>query len=323
MESHDSFSLRRRGDEDIESNYSYGSADDDPILTATITFDVTVDPNGQVISASEGQIISEAIQRNDGRTLNLIEHSPLPQNDFQTTSRPDHSVLHTDNAPHDSLDEGSDTDDSASTSTDSLMEKTKKYMTQEAGIIILKRTNQNPKNFNINLDFDVENSESQSGSVLNTQDSNSKNFNINLDFDKSNSQPKVKDSAQAWVDIDLMITSSATTSKVEKLSNETFEDIKNALKDRLSTDTPYWRALNRNPSNDQRLDPSQIENDVTRESLNRSDSIRREEFEGSFLVISKLANLCFGISFCIIKKKRKFSQLTTKNKNISFFSKIN
>lgn len=304
MESHDSFSLRRRGDEDIESNYSYGSGDDDPILTATITFDVTVDPNGQVISASEGQIISEAIQRNDGRTLNLIEH-PIPINDYEP-SRAGNSVLHTDsNVPHDSLDEGSDTDDSASTSTDSLMERTKKYMTQEAGIIILKRTNQNPKNFNINLDFDVENSESQSGSVLNTHNSQSKNFNINLDFDKSDSQPKVKDLAQAWVDIDLMITSSATTSKVEKLSNETFEDIKNSLKDRLQTDTPYWRALNRNPSNDQHLDPSQIENDVTRESLNRSDSIRREEYEGRFL--AKFINWQIYVlgAFLFVHKKRE------------------
>jgi hypothetical protein len=55
------------------------SGDDDPILTATITFDVTVDPNGQVISTSEGQIIAEGIhQPIDGRTLNLLEHNPIP-----------------------------------------------------------------------------------------------------------------------------------------------------------------------------------------------------------------------------------------------------
>ncbi|CAF0784851.1 unnamed protein product [Brachionus calyciflorus] len=290
MESHDNFGLiRRRLDDDVGSNYSYGSGDDDPILTATITFDVTVDPNGQVISTSEGQIISEGIQRNsDGRTLNLLELNPLPISQIRS-NRPTTSAMQADSLTsltsankskevtvgQDSLDDESDNDDSASTSTDSLMERTKKYMSQEAGIIILKKTNPTPKNFNINLDFDVENSDSQ----VNTQN---KNFNINLDFENSNSQHKnPSETAQAWVDIDLMITSSATNSKIDdKLSSETFEEIKNALKNRMATDTEYWRSLNRNQSNHRQLDASLIENDVTRESLDRSNSNRREDYEG-------------------------------------------
>lgn len=149
--------------------------DDDPILTATITFDVTVDPNGQVISTSEGQIIAEGIhQPIDGRTLNLLEHNPIPiaqitsgqinggagiQADSLTSlnsglgggggavgnsnqrngtgvgTGKDLTIL------QDSLDESDSDAESTSTSTESLIERSKRYMNQEAGIIILKREN--------------------------------------------------------------------------------------------------------------------------------------------------------------------------------------
>ncbi|RNA11998.1 hypothetical protein BpHYR1_022539 [Brachionus plicatilis] len=259
MESHGNY---RRGEDELESNYSYGSGDDDPILTATITFDVTVDPNGQVISASEGQVIAEGVQRSvDGRGLNQLHHDPLP-------------MVESDR--HQNDDEGAESDDSASTSTDSLMERTKKYMSEEAGIIILKRTNQAAKNFNINLDFDVENSLSEN--ALNAQGNN---FNINFDFENSPQVGETKEPPQAWVDIDLMITSSATNSKIEeRQSNETFEEIKNALRNRASNDAQYWRSLNQSDSNEVQIEPSLIENDATRESLNRSEL--KDESPGRF-----------------------------------------
>lgn len=154
--------------------------DDDPILTATITFDVTVDPNGQVISTSEGQIIAEGIhQPIDGRTLNLLEHNPIPiaqitsgqinggsgiqgiQADSLTSMNSamgagaGNSSLAIGGGPgvgatnrskdltilQDSLDESESDAESTSTSTESLIERSKRYMNQEAGIIILKREN--------------------------------------------------------------------------------------------------------------------------------------------------------------------------------------
>lgn len=287
MESHGNY---RQGEEELESNYSYGSGDDDPILTATITFDVTVDPNGQVISTSEGQVIAEGVQRNvDGRSLNQLHHDPLPM--IQPNKHKD--------------DDDADSDDSASTSTDSLMEKTKRYMSEEAGIIILKRTDQSAKNFNINLDFDVENSMSEN--ALNTQGNN---FNINFDLENNPQLRETKEMPQAWVDIDLMITSSATNSKLEeRQSNETFEDIKNALRNRVSNDTQYWRSLNQSVSNRPQIDSNSIENDIARESLNRSDL--KEEYSGRFdsmmlwqIVVRKNCNAInfkkhFGLDFLI------------------------
>ncbi len=47
--------------------------DEDTILTATITFDVTLDKDGQVINTSEGEIISETIDTNVHRS-NLANH---------------------------------------------------------------------------------------------------------------------------------------------------------------------------------------------------------------------------------------------------------
>lgn len=145
-------SLSRRNDEDLESNMSYASSnDDDPILTATITFDVTVDPNGQVISTSEGQIISESFQssHDDGRPLSLADHQlPMLMDTNNSGSNIDRVVPIVDNREtmqadsltsmnsqrnskdlttlHDSLDEQeSDSDDSTSTSTESLIERSK------------------------------------------------------------------------------------------------------------------------------------------------------------------------------------------------------
>lgn len=168
--------------------------DDDPILTATITFDVTVDPNGQVISTSEGQIIAEGIhQPIDGRTLNLLEHNPIPiaqitsgqinggsgiQADSLTSMNSgvggSGGALAIGGGPNpmratntngqtvgigkdltilqDSLDESESDAESTSTSTESLIERSKRYMNQEAGIIILKREN-SQVNFKLLLFF--------------------------------------------------------------------------------------------------------------------------------------------------------------------------
>lgn len=255
-----------RRDDDVESNIS----DDDPILTATITFDVTVDPNGQVISATEGQIISETYQTpGDNLSLSLVEHQNLlnQQNHLQhqhensnlsdlqqdsLTSLQSNQNRNDDHHQvailHDSLDDNESDDASESTSTESLIERSKKYMSQEAGIIILKRDNSaHNKNFNINLDFDLKNqhkvdsSSSQSGQDLNinvdvdlndhrlnrsNSSANSgtapelqKSFNINFDFDINNTDPK-KTQRKTGVDIDLLIT--ADDNKSEQF-DETIE----------------------------------------------------------------------------------------------------
>jgi len=258
-----------RREDDVESNMS----DDDPILTATITFDVTVDPNGQVISATEGQIISESYQTpRDNLSLSLVEHQNLlnQQNLLREQHENSHlSDLQQDSLSsmqsnqnrndvnqqvailHDSLDDNESDDASESTSTESLIERSKKYMSQEAGIIILKRDNSaHNKNFNINLDFDLKNqhkvdsSSSQSGQDLNINvdvdlndhrlnrsisSANSanengapesqKSFNINFDFDINNTDPK-KTQRKTGVDIDLLIT--ADDNKSEQF-DETIE----------------------------------------------------------------------------------------------------
>jgi len=263
-------------EDDNASNVSYSSKDDDDqILTATITFDVTVDPSGQVISASEGHIVAETTA--DGRKMSLSDHQRLPsvmKGEAISEEPPQESVIASNIEPshtiklQDSLEE-SDTDDSTSTSTESLIERSKKYMNQEAGIIILKRDNTTSKNFNINLDFDLKNDNgeaekseqySSDGKNFNinldidvprSNDANlasqkeenidsEKNFNINLDFDLKNNRPNSQLSRKRGVDIDLMITSSTTTSKIEKLeenlNEETIDDYLHTIQERASID---------------------------------------------------------------------------------------
>lgn len=267
-----------RNEEDNVSNLSYSSKDDDDqILTATITFDVTVDPNGQVISATEGQIVAETTV--DGRKMSLSDHQRLPsvmkgeaineedlpqENDVSLNNiQPTQSIK-----LQDSLEE-SDTDESTSTSTESLIERSKKYMNQEAGIIILKRDNTTTKNFNINLDFDLKNennpekldlnpesknfninldidvprnnNESSPSNIKEDSADNEKNFNINLDFDLKNNRPVSQESSRKrGVDIDLMITNSTTTSNIEKLEDnineESLDDYLHTIQERASAD---------------------------------------------------------------------------------------
>lgn len=216
----------RENTDDSESNISFNSNnDDEPILTATITFDVTVDPNGQVISTSEGQIISETFQNpHDGRALSLsshhrqfdeqqqqqqIQHQPTPTpppsqqhqalaSSVSVAEEKTRNVIRDDSLTslnsgsnrkdttlHDSLDEVETDEDTSSTSTESLIERSKKYMNQEAGIIILKRDNLTAQNFNINLDFDLKNDQNAdtSGQQVTSETDPGKSFNINLDFD--------------------------------------------------------------------------------------------------------------------------------------------
>ena len=265
-----------KNEEDNVSNLSYSSKDDDDqILTATITFDVTVDPNGQVISATEGQIVAETTV--DGRKMSLSDHQRLPsvmKGEAINEDLPQENIsLNSNQQPtqslklQDSLEE-SDTDESTSTSTESLIERSKKYMNQEAGIIILKRDNTTTKNFNINLDFDLKNENPEKlelnpesknfninldidvprnneSSPSNLKEDNSadaeKNFNINLDFDLKNNRPLSQASSRKrGVDIDLMITNSTTTSNIEKLEDnlneETIDDYLHTIQERASAD---------------------------------------------------------------------------------------
>ena len=270
----DNVQLVHKVEEDNASNVSYSSKDDDDqILTATITFDVTVDPSGQVISATEGHIVAETTT--DGRKMSLSDHQRLPsvmKGEAISEELPQEAEK-TNNIVQpiklqDSLEE-SDTDDSTSTSTESLIERSKKYMNQEAGIIILKRDNTTSKNFNINLDFDLKNENAESDkdktynsdgknfninldidvpSSSNTNESNfkgdendlEKNFNINLDFDLKNNRSSSQSNRKRGVDIDLMITSSTTTSKIEKLEDnlneESIDDYLHTIQERASID---------------------------------------------------------------------------------------
>jgi hypothetical protein len=354
----------RRADEEIDSNISYGSSnDEDPILTATITFDVTVDPNGQVISTSEGQIIAEGIHNPiDGRTLNLLEHNPIPlshitaghviHGDHPTLTTVHQSLIQADSLSsmnsaaaagasarpqgsgmgvgggglagpsgvkdltilQDSLDENeSDSDESTSTSTESLIERSKRYMNQEAGIIILKRENPQSKNFNINLDFDLNNNSNNkrgpttaatahhlahTNSLLRSDDLLSvdqhgaaKGFNINLDFDldgtgagpSGSSSNRANMLKKTGVDIDLMITSSTTTSRVENrglgggggvVGNETFDELGavNAVPNNLTSDIEYWRLANRDGPSRKTLDPNLIENENSWTTLHNNNN---------------------------------------------------
>jgi hypothetical protein len=184
-------------DEDDYNNVDDMNPDDDPILTATITFDVTVDPNGQVISTSEGQIISESFQNPiDG--ISLSDHQQIISRSL-VDNRPD-AFLTDANVVYQRVNDGDDSDDdSVSTSTESLIERSKKYMNEEAGIIILKRDNNGikngavgSKNFNINLDFDLKNQKNLDH--RGKPNEVAKNFNINLDFDLNNQPSKGKES---------------------------------------------------------------------------------------------------------------------------------
>lgn len=187
--------------EDDDFNNIEVDPDEDPILTATITFDVTVDPSGQVISTSEGQIISESFQNAiDG--VSLADHQLLSRNLIESRRDPYDEPM----SPNQRIsrfndddldDEDASDNDSVSTSTESLIERSKKYMNEEAGIIILKRDNatnsankaNGSKNFNINLDFDLKNDNKNLATrPVDGEPSSSKNFNINLDFDLKNGQ---------------------------------------------------------------------------------------------------------------------------------------
>lgn len=189
--------------------------EDDTILTATITFDVTVDKNGQVINTSEGQIISETVdtrggdigtshfgsnqvnqyhqyhnlQPVDGNEVNPIQADSLTSMTENSQRRENKSML------QDSLDEidgnnGNESEEE-STTTESLIERSKKYMDKEAGIIILRRNSEDEaKNFNINLDFDLKDQSTKrryhNVSTIeeeSSQKSDDKDFNIEMDFD--------------------------------------------------------------------------------------------------------------------------------------------
>lgn len=295
--SEDTHRLRENTD-DSESNLSFNSNnDDEPILTATITFDVTVDPSGQVISTSEGQIISESFQNpHDGRSISLSSHhrqldeqqqQQMASNIATIEEKVTREAIQADSLTslnsgsnrkditlHDSLDEVETDEDTSSTSTESLIERSKKYMNQEAGIIILKRDNLTSQNFNINLDFDLKNENNLDGNgqqAVNQDNDPGKSFNINLDFDIHSNREgsidensiiaadgskgfninldfdikdgnvlvprrSIQDVKKTGVGIDLMITSNSTAEKLEeKTINEINQDFSN-INSNLITD---------------------------------------------------------------------------------------
>ncbi len=217
--------------------------DEDTILTATITFDVTLDKNGQVINTSEGEIISERIDTNIGGTdfsnhqfghnqLSMFrDYHNLPSvanndnqnfdlnntinNTIQADSlasmveysqrRENKSIL------QDSLDEighGNETgqeedDDEPSTTTESLIERSKKYVDNDAGIIVLRRDEEEQNNFNINLEFDLKGRNSGKEEQSHSSSRN-RDFNIGLDFDlKKKQQQESEKDFNINIDFDL------------------------------------------------------------------------------------------------------------------------
>jgi hypothetical protein len=276
--------ISQNQDEDDYNNVDDMNPDDDPILTATITFDVTVDPNGQVISTSEGQIISESFQNPiDG--ISLADHQQLISRNF-VDNRPD-AFLTDANVVY-RVNDGDDSDsDSVSTSTESLIERSKKYMNEEAGIIILKRDNNaknsGPKNFNINLDFDLKNQKKLDNRGnpnevaknfninldfdLNNQATGNKNeslnnglrmlkdnaININLDFDLKNNSNNTKLGSTATrkaangLDIDLLITRNTTTERSESFEEKIEEVFEEEYM--IENNTPYLQYRSPNLAN--------------------------------------------------------------------------
>ena len=98
----------------------------------------------------------------------------------------------------DEIDGGNESEEE-STTTESLIERSKKYMDKEAGIIILRRNDDEPKNFNINLDFDLKDQYNKKRyhnvSTIeeeSSQKSDDKDFNIEMDFDLKKRQPPNK-----------------------------------------------------------------------------------------------------------------------------------
>lgn len=107
-----------------------------------------------------------------------------------------------------------------------------------------------------------------------------KGFNINLDFDIDSSltgrqlQPK-----KTGVDIDLMITSSTTNSRMETRENS--YEVSHPLvhhthhhanaNQQPPADVEYWRMTNSGPSK-KSLDPNLIENEMSWTTLNGSNS---------------------------------------------------
>lgn len=182
--------------------YDSETDDDDKIITATITFDLTVDQStGQVLNATEGQVISEThISPIDGITLSDYVGNQRPY----SSTKPRYSPFIKDNELLLSK------SDSASTTTKSLIDKSKKYVKDDDGIIILKKDRsmsnysgsslESNQNLNIKLDFDVvddyndnktsfdqfNNSSGDKTVKFQSPKKDKKLYNINLDLDLDN-----------------------------------------------------------------------------------------------------------------------------------------
>ena len=311
-----------KDDFDNVSNVSYSSNnDDETILTATITFDVTVDQTGQVISTSEGQVISEVIQDTfDGGSLSnhYFGQNQLGQfHQYHQTNNPVPLFSQTQNAHdaiqadsltsmnsqsqqkdmpvlHDSLDEldaVNDSDEEESTTTESLIERSKKYMDKEAGIIILRRDEQEPQNFNINLDFElksnansrVNKSEQKYEEDFNCGDEDENSFNINLDFDlhcsdeninmdssdrlqaKQQQQQQQQLKNSGGVGIDLMIKRTLIQEDIKIVEEVEDEEIK-----QIYTDSKTIESFIDVDKDDKEVDEENLEDYLRREILTDS-----------------------------------------------------
>jgi hypothetical protein len=243
--------------------------DDDKIITATITFDLTVDQStGRVLNATEGQVISEThISPIDG--INLCDyvdhHKPC------STRRYNSSLIR---------DEDISKSDSVSTTTKSLIDKTKKYVKGDDGIIILKKDRSSVssltdnQNLSIKLDFDVadDNSDKSSLDQFNMDDKSlmfqspkkdKKLYNINLDLDLDNKIISKVSSNKTYVknnnirdlnDFEISIT------KTKTLLNENFEIGNESIDENLQEETIINNGDSFNKSRSSSFSQSKLSN---------------------------------------------------------------
>lgn len=213
------------------------NSDDDEVVSTTITFDVNLDQNGQVISTTEGQVIEDNKLNQTNPSLNATRLSQNSRNSHRQTPNQHNSSRLTNSERDAAVDEvvQNQNESDNEESTNSLIEKSKRYLNDEAGIIILRKdgTPSSTRNFNINLDFDIKDPNAIASDESNSNDSNEqRNFNINLDFDLNNgqltNQPVLRTestkSNKSGVDIDLMITRNLTKQEYES-NDEVVDEI--------------------------------------------------------------------------------------------------
>jgi hypothetical protein len=268
------FRQSRKNDTDAYDS----DTDDDKIITATITFDLTVDQStGQVLNASEGQVISET-------HISPVEGITLSEHIDHRTPRYKSSSLR---------DEETSKSDSVSTTTKSLIDKSKKYVKDDDGIIILKKdktssssssmsSNRSNQNLSIKLDFDVVADDY-------TDDSSSDQFKINEKTVKFQSPKKNKKLYNINLDLDLdnKIISTVSTNNTNTYFNNNDRTINDNSKDFNDLDISLTKTTTIYNENyeifDESIDENLEEEMIIKNdnSINKSRSTPQSQYKNS------------------------------------------